>query len=92
MKRFLINNWFLFVLMSLISWDSYISFNLVKERSKAVMEVIDAETRLLDTKKELETLRGMLDTQIAKEASRFIETNKIYEVMLNKDLNTADII
>ena len=92
MKRFLINNWFLLLLIGLISWDSYISFNLVKERSKAVMESVDAETRLLDAKKELETLRSMLDIQIAKEATRFIETNKIYEVMLNKDLNTADIV
>lgn len=90
MKEFFIKNWFLISLIAFITWGFIKTNELMKDRTKAILDSAEATEKVIETKEQLYTIASILDSQLKQDIARFKEMNKIYASMLNKDLTMAE--
>lgn len=92
MKEFFIKNWFLISLIAFITWGFIKTNELMKDRTKAILESAEATEKVIEVEEQLYTIAGLLDSQLKQDIARFKEMNKIYASMLNKDLTITEYI
>lgn len=92
MKKFFIKNWFLISLIAFITWGFMKTNELMKDRTKAILESAEATEKVVEVEEQLYTIVGLLDSQLKQDIARFKEMNKIYASMLNKDLTMTEYV
>lgn len=92
MKEFFIKNWFLISLIAFITWGFMKTNELMKDRTKAILESAEATEKVIEVEEQLYTIAGLLDSQLKQDIARFKEMNKIYASMLNKDLTMTEYV
>lgn len=92
MKEFFIKNWFLISLIAFITWGFMKTNELMKDRTKAILESAEATEKVVEVEEQLYTIAGLLDSQLKQDIARFKEMNKIYASMLNKDLTMTEYV
>lgn len=92
MKEFFIKNWFLISLIAFITWGFIKTNELMKDRTKAILESAEATEKVIEVEEQLYTIAGLLDSQLKQDIARFKEMNKIYASMLNKDLTITEYV
>lgn len=92
MKEFFTKNWFLISLIAFITYGFIKTNELMKDRTKAILDSAEATEKVIETEEQLYTLASILDSQLKQDIIRFQEMNKIYASMLNKDLTMAEYV
>nr|DAD71097.1 MAG TPA: lysozyme [Podoviridae sp. ctiuS14] len=92
MKEFFIKNWFLISLIAFITCGFIKTDELMKDRTKAILESAEATEKVIEVEEQLYTIAGLLDSQLKQDIARFKEMNKIYANMLNKDLTMTEYV
>lgn len=92
MKEFFTKNWFLISLVAFITWGFIKTNELMKDRTKAILDSAEATEKVIETEEQLYALADILNSQIKQDITRFQEMNKIYASMLNKNLTIAEYV